>query len=126
MTHAIEFTVAIFLLVLGASYLFQHQHWVQFFRQATHRPSKLFLPALAMLAGGTFIGTVYNDWTSTWPIFITCLAWLMALEGALLLIFPGTLKYFENLSDGFLSWYLRGGGLLLIVLGALLLRYQPG
>lgn len=126
MTHAIEFTVAIFLLVLGASYLFQHQHWREFFRQATQRPWKLFPLALAMLASGTFIGTIYNDWTSTWPIFITCLAWLTALEGALLLIFPGTLKFLENLSDRFLSWYVRGGGLLLIILGALLLRYQPG
>jgi uncharacterized protein YjeT (DUF2065 family) len=121
-THAIELTVSIFLLVLGTSYLLQAKHWIQFLSDSIQRPSRLFPTALAMLASGVFIGTVYDNWSSTWPIFISTIAWLMALEGALILIFPGFLKRLENTPERFLTWYLRGGGLLLMVLGALLLQ----
>jgi uncharacterized protein YjeT (DUF2065 family) len=123
MANAIELTLSIFMLVLGASYLFQFEQWVQFFREAIQHPRRLFPIAMAMLAAGAFIATAYNDWSSTWPIFITALGWLMAIEGALILVFPGLLKRMEKTSDLFLAWYLRAGGMLLIILGALLLRY---
>jgi len=121
MVNAIELTLSIFMLALGASYLLQYEQWMQFFREAIQHPRRLFPVAMAMLAAGAFIATAYNDWSSTWPIFITALGWLMAIEGALILIFPGLLKRMEKISDRFLAWYLRGGGLLLIILGALLL-----
>jgi hypothetical protein len=120
LANAIELTVSIFLLTLGASYLFQHEQWTLFLREAIQRPRQLFPIALAMLAAGVFIGTAYNDWSSTWPVFITVLGWLMALEGALILIVPGFLRPLQKIPDRFLIWYLRIGGLLLIILGSLL------
>jgi len=120
LANAIELTVSIFLLILGASYLFQHEQWILFLREAIQRPRQLFPIALAMLAAGAFIGTAYNDWSSTWPVFITVLGWLMALEGALILIVPGFLRPLQKIPDRFLTWYLRIGGLLLIILGSLL------
>jgi hypothetical protein len=120
LANAIELTVSIFLLTLGASYLFQHEQWTLFLREAIQRPGQLFPIALAMLAAGVFIGTAYNDWSSTWPVFITVLGWLMALEGALILIVPGFLRPLQKIPDRFLTWYLRIGGLLLIILGGLL------
>ena len=121
MLVAIEHTLAIFLIILGVSYLYQCKRWMQFLEQAIQHPHRVFPVALAMLAAGTFIATAYNDWSSTWPIFITVLGWLMALEGALILIVPGCLKLLQKIPDRLLGWYLRGGGLLLIILGALLL-----
>ena len=126
MEKAIELTVSIFLLVLGASYLRHADQWLQFLREVTDRPRRLFPIALVMVSAGVFIGSAYNDWSSTWPIFITALAWLMALEGILILVFPGFLNRLKNIPDGFLRWYLRLGGPLLIVLGALLLRETDG
>ena len=126
MANAIELTVSIFLLALGASYLFQHEQWALFLREAIQRPRQLFPLALAMLAAGVFIGTAYNDWSSTWPVFITVLAWLMALEGALILNVPGFLRPLQKVPDRFLTGYLRAGGLLLIILGSLLLWHYPG
>ncbi len=118
MTNLIEFTLALFLMVLGASYLFQYEHWTQFMREAIERPWRLFPTALVMLASGIFIGSAYDDWSSTWPIFITVMAWLMALEGAIMLLFPGFLKRMEKVSDNFFALYFRAGGILLIILGA--------
>ena len=120
MANAIELTLSIFMLVLGASYLLQYEQWMQFFREAIQHPRRLFPVAMAMLATGAFIATAYNDWSSTWPVFITVLGWLMALEGALILIVPGFLRPLQKIPDRFLTWYLRIGGLLLIILGSLL------
>jgi threonine/homoserine/homoserine lactone efflux protein len=123
LNQAIELTVAVFLLVLGMSYLLRYRHWLEFLKGAMQQPARLFPVALSMLIGGSFVGATYDDWTGTWPLFITVLAWLIALEGALLLIFPGVLRRLEKIPEHFLAWYLRGGGLLLIVLGAFLLRH---
>ena len=120
MANPIEFTLSIFFVVLGASYLLQSNHWTRFIREAIERPWRLFPTALVMLASGIFIGSTYNDWSSTWPIFITVIAWLMALEGAIMLLFPGFLNRLEKVSDNFFAIYLRTGGILLISLGVLL------
>jgi uncharacterized protein YjeT (DUF2065 family) len=118
MTNPIEFTLAVFLIVLGASYLLQYKHWIRFIREAIERPWRLFPTALVMLASGICSGSTYDDWSSTWPVFITVMAWLMALEGAIMLLFPGFLKRMERVSDNFFALYFRAGGILLIILGA--------
>jgi len=123
--HPIELTFALCLLVLGASYLFRSDHWVAFLKDAVCQPHRLFPLALVMLAAGIFIGASYNNWTSTWPIFISAFCWLMAAEGALILVFPQYLKKLQRIPEGFLRWYLRFGGVLLLALGfLLLLRYR--
>jgi hypothetical protein len=122
MSHPVELTFAVCLLVLGASYLLRSERWVAFLQDAIRLPHRLFPLALGMLAVGVFIGASYNDWSSTWPIFISAFSWLMAAEGALILVFPQYLKKLEGIPEGFLRWYLRLGGLLLLILGGLLLR----
>lgn len=122
MDRTIELTVSIFLLVLGSTYLLQPTHWLHFLRDASKRPQGVFPLALALVLAGVFIASAYNNWSSTWPIFITVLGWLAALEGALILLFPGVLKHLASIPDKFIIGYLRVGGSLLVVLGALLLR----
>jgi threonine/homoserine/homoserine lactone efflux protein len=50
------------------------------------------------------------------------LGWLLALQGAVILVLPGLVQKFQRLSDKFLRIYLRAGGVLLLVLGVLLWR----
>jgi uncharacterized protein YjeT (DUF2065 family) len=116
----IEAVFCIVMPVLGLSYLLQPGQWIQFFRQLTQQPHGGLPIALAMLTAGTFGGYAYNDWTATWPIFISAFSWLLALEGAILLVFPTTLSALQKLPDSFLYLYVRGGGGVFIVLGILL------
>ena len=120
MKTTIEAIFCILMPVLGLSYLLQPGQWIQFFRELTHKPHRSLPLALAMLAAGTFSGFAYNDWTATWPIFISAFSWLLALEGALILIYPASLARLKKIPDRFLNWYLRTGGIGFIILGALL------
>jgi uncharacterized protein YjeT (DUF2065 family) len=106
--------------VLGLSYLFQPEQWIRFFRELTHKPHRSLPLALAMLTAGTFSGFAYNDWTTTWPIFISAFSWLLALEGALILVHPASLARLQKIPDRFLKLYFRSGGIGFIILGAML------
>jgi len=123
MKTAIEAVFCIVMPVLGLSYLLQSGQWIKFLSELTHKPHRGLPLALAMLTAGTFSGFAYNDWTATWPIFISAFSWLLALEGALILVYPASLSSLQKIPDRFLNWYLRSGGILLIILGVLLYRH---
>jgi uncharacterized protein YjeT (DUF2065 family) len=119
----IEAIFCVVMPVLGLSYLLQPGQWIQFLSELANKPHRSLPLALAMLTAGTFSGFAYNDWTATWPIFISAFSWLLALEGAILLVYPASLTRLQKIPDSFLKWYLRSGGILLIILGALLYRH---
>jgi len=123
MKTTIEAIFCVVMPVLGLSYLLQPGQWIQFLSELTHQPHRSLPLALAMLTAGTFSGFAYNDWTATWPIFISAFSWLLALEGAILLVYPASLTRLQKIPDSFLKWYLRSGGILLIILGALLYQH---
>ena len=123
MKTTIEAIFCIVMPVLGLSYLLQSRQWIQFFSELTHKPHRSLPLALAMLTAGTFCGFAYNDWTATWPIFISAFSWLLALEGAILLVYPASLARLQKIPDRYLELYLRSGGVLFIILGALLYRH---
>jgi uncharacterized protein YjeT (DUF2065 family) len=116
----IEVIFCILLPILGLSYLLQPGQWIRFFRELTDKPHRSLPLALVMLTAGTFSGFAYNNWTSSWPIFISTFSWLLALEGTIILVYPAALAKLEKLSNRFLNLYLRGGGIGFIILGALL------
>lgn len=123
MKTTIEAIFCVVMPVLGLSYLLQSRQWIQCLSELAHQPHRSLPLALAMLTAGTFSGFVYNDWTATWPIFISAFSWLLALEGAILLVYPASLTRLQKIPHNFLKWYLRSGGILLIMLGALLYRH---
>jgi uncharacterized protein YjeT (DUF2065 family) len=119
----IEAIFCIVMPVVGLSYLLQSRQWIQYFSELTHKPHRSLPLALAMLTAGTLSGFAYNDWTASWPIFISAFSWLLALEGALILVYPASLARLKKIPDRFLNLYLRSGGILFIILGALLYRH---
>ncbi len=63
-------------------------------------------------------------WCGTWPIFVTAFGWLLAVEGVVLLLAPGLVRrVITSVTDRFLLAYTRIGGVVVIVLGALLSRH---
>ena len=116
----IPVVVAVTLVVLGLSYALQTTRWIAFTRHITAQPEGFFPIAVIMMVAGTGIAAGYDNWSGTWPIFVTLLGWLLALEGALILLFPKLIEKLRGLPDGFLRWYLRAGGAVLVLLGALL------
>ena len=123
MHFLIPTVVAVVLMVLGLSYLLQGSRWITLARSIMAEPERFFPAAVVMLAAGQGIAWGYDNWTGTWPLFVTLVGWLVSIEGALILLFPGFIRAFQRLSDPFLRWYLRIGGVILLVLGALLWRY---
>lgn len=122
MVALIPVVVAGVLLALGLSYLLQAPLWLRLLRWLADEPERLFLPALSMVAAGIVVGYGYDNWNGTWPIFVTALGWLLALEGLVLLLAPGIVRRMLALPERFLLAYTRAGGGLLAVLGALLGR----
>jgi uncharacterized protein YjeT (DUF2065 family) len=111
-------------VVLGLSYLINARGWVRLFRTWADGPERLFPSAIVMLAAGIVIGFGFDGWYGTWPIFITVLGWLLAVEGAILLLAPTLVRrLLASVSDRFLLVYTRCGGIVLILLGALLARH---
>ncbi len=123
MKTVIEAIFVIVLPVLGLSYLLQSSHWIEYFRELGQRPHRSLGLALVLLTAGVFGGIAYNDWSSSWPIFISTFSWLLALEGTFILVFPTSLAKLQKIPDHFLYRYLRSGGILLIILGALLCNH---
>ncbi len=115
--------LSIVLLVLGASFILQWRTWSSLLRSIFADPQRYFFGAVAEVALGLWLALSYDRWDTTWPIFTTAFGWLMALEGSLFLLAPRLFMRFSRLSDKAMNLYLRLGGVLLVVLGALLARF---
>lgn len=116
--QAIELLVAVVLVVLGLSYLLRSADWLNFLGEAFEHPHRLFPLAIGMVCTGTIIAIAYDDWSSTWPIFVTILGWLMAAEGAFILLFPNWVRKFSQVPDSIWRWYLKIGGVIITAIGA--------
>lgn len=118
-----QLIAAIFSLTitaLGLSYLFRTRHWARLYRDFEQHPRYFIPTGLLMFVSGLFVAIGVNDWSSTWPIFITACGWLMALEAGLLLVNPALVSWMIRRIDERRIVYLRMGGLLLTGLGGLL------
>mgnify|MGYP001828172259 FL=1 len=55
-----------------------------------------------------------------WPVVVTLLGWILAVKSALFLLFPQVMGIFSGWTDRFMTTWIRAGGLLLVMLGAIL------
>lgn len=108
---------SITLSALGLSYLFQTSSWTALYEDLARDPSAFLPVGLLLVVGGLFVALGFNDWSSTWPIFITAFGWLMAIEGALIVICPGLIGTFPRLVGKRLPVFMRLGGILVLGLG---------
>jgi hypothetical protein len=120
MHDSIATVFSLALTVLGLSYLLQARAWASLYVDFEMHPRRFIPTGLLMFVSGLFIAITFDDWSSTWPIFITAFGWLMAIEGGVLSLKPSLLGGFTRLLDSHLVRYIRLGGLLVFGLGCLL------
>ncbi len=120
MQAAIASIFSITLTALGLSYILQTRNWVSLYREFEAYPRRFIFTGFLIFVTGLFVAINFNDWSSTWPIFITVFGWLMALEAGILLLRPSLVGWMTRRLGHRLPGYLRLGGLLLFGLGSLL------
>lgn len=120
MHDAIASVFSVALTVLGLSYVIQARAWATLYVEFETHPRRFLPTGLLMFATGLWLALFFNDWSDTWPIFITVFGWLMALEGLLMAVRPSLLTSFTRLLGANLARFVRLGGLLVFGLGCLL------
>jgi hypothetical protein len=68
---------------------------------------------------GTVIVALHNVWSTDWRLLVTLLAWLTVVNGAIIMLFPSSMRlvYQRLLSNRLLTF----SGIYALLLGALLL-----
>lgn len=120
MHHSAIAVFSVALTVLGLSYVLRARAWATLYVEREQHPERFVPTGFLMVIGGLCLAVTVNDWSSTWPIFITAFGWLMAIEGALLSCAPALVGGFTRLLGDHLALFIRLGGLLVFGLGCLL------
>jgi uncharacterized protein YjeT (DUF2065 family) len=120
MHSAIAGIFSLSLMALGISYMVQTRHWVALYQEFESYPRRFIFTGMFILVTGLFVAINFNDWSSTWPIFITAFGWLMAVEAGIMLLRPSLAGWMTRKLGRRLPAYLRLGGLLIFGLGCLL------
>ena len=108
------------LLVLGLSYIANTAMWLRVVRDAMAEPARYFFMVILTLVLGLLIIATHNVWVADWPVVVTLLGWILAVKSALFLLFPQVMGIFSGWTDRFMTTWIRAGGLLLVMLGAIL------
>lgn len=123
MASIVAHVVSVVMLVLGVSYAVQTREWIRVSQDVTAAPHRFMVAALVLLATGTAIITVHNNWAPAWSLAITLSGWILAIKGALFLVFPRTATKFARWPEATLRGWVRTAGVVLAVVGAVL-TYQ--
>ena len=108
------------LTALGLSYLLRERDWARLYWDFEQHPRQFIPTGLLLFATGLFVAIVFNDWSSTLPIFITVFGWLMVLEAGLLMLKPSLVGSVMRRFGERQVVYMRLGGVLLVGLGCVL------
>lgn len=111
---------AIALTALGLSYLLRARAWAVIYVECDMHPARFIPTGLLMISAGLYLAITVNDWSSTWPIFMTAFGWLMAIEGTLLTLKPSLAGAFSEMLGARLVMFIRLGGVLVFGLGCLM------
>ena len=120
MTALVAHVVVVFMLVVGLSFLVQGRYWLQFSREVREVPNRFFPLALLMVVLGSAVVATHNDWSFGWGLVITVYGWALLVKGAALLIYPQFADWFSDLSDRFYLTWIRVGGAIFALFGAIL------
>lgn len=126
MTEIVAAVFSWFIFILGLSYLLQAEHWVRMAEFASDRPHRYFPMLALMLLLGLTVVLTHNIWVWDWPVLITIFGWMVLSKAVLYLLATSVMsKIATTFMRGPLTGWIRGTGLVLAVLGAILV-YQTG
>ena len=120
MASVVAHVVSVVMLVLGVSYLARTREWIRVSQEVTEAPHRFMVVALVLLAMGVAIVSVHNQWTPSWSLAITLTGWLLAVKGALFLVFPQMATKYARWPEATLRTTVRAAGVALTVVGAVL------
>jgi len=120
MASVVAHVVSVVMLVLGVSYLVRTREWIRVSQEVIEAPHRFMVVALVLLAMGVAIVSVHNQWTPSWSLAITLTGWLLAIKGALFLVFPQMATKYARWPEATLRTTVRAAGAVLAVLGAVL------
>jgi uncharacterized protein YjeT (DUF2065 family) len=120
MTSVVAHVVSAVMLVLGVSYIVRTREWIRVSREVIEAPHRFMVVALVLLAMGVAVISVHNRWVPAWPLAITLTGWLLAVKGALFLVFPQIATKYARWPEATLRTASRAVGAVLAVVGAVL------
>lgn len=126
MQEVVATVIAWLVLLLGISYIVQAEHWAELARDALRFPHQYFPMVLMILVLGLTVVTLHNVWVADWPVVITVFGWIMVLKSMIYLLVPQVMTVFVAWAEASLALWIRLGGLLLAVLGAVLVYLIKG
>jgi len=113
----IERTLAVWMIIVGLSHLFQAGLWSQFVLHGKEHLLIAMLAGLVASAVGTFI-VVAHPWDTSPSSIITCvMGWLMLIKGTGYMIAPERMLRSVPVSERTLLIVIRFGGFVTIALG---------
>ncbi|VAW80823.1 hypothetical protein MNBD_GAMMA12-2403 [hydrothermal vent metagenome] len=115
----VEKVSAIFLLVLGLSYLINPSGWVLYAKMLQKQPQQFFSLFILILLLGSTIVVSHNVWVASPIVIVTLLGWIMLIKGVMLLLFP-KLFVLLKLSDQILLNIIFTNGVVLTAGGGIL------
>lgn len=115
-----------FIFILGLSYTLQADNWVRMTEYAPDQPHRYYPMLLLMVLLGLTVVLVHNIWVWDWPVLITIFGWMVLSKAVLYLLATSVMsKIATTFMRGSLTGWVRGTGLVLAVLGAILV-YKTG
>lgn len=126
MQEVVATVIAWLVLLLGISYIVQAEHWAELARDALRFPHQYFPMVLMILVLGLTVVSLHNVWVADWPVVITVFGWIMVFKSMIYLLVPQVMTVFVAWAEASLALWIRVGGLLLAVLGAVLVYLIKG
>ena len=108
-----------FFLVLGIGMAATPQAWRAMAEEFLDSRALIFLAGLFAFLPGLAIVLTHNVWVFDWRVIVTIFGWLGLLGGTFRLLFPAQVKAIGLAMLEHTEW-LRGGGIAVTVLGAVL------
>ncbi|MBU0578031.1 hypothetical protein KJ742_04575 [Patescibacteria group bacterium] len=108
--------IGLIYLVLGVGLAVNPKYYHKMFNDLLNDTPLMYLSGILAFIGGLLLVIFHNVWVESWAIVITVFGWLLLIKGALLIMFPSTMKkisrsLFQS-SDPFLV-----DSLIIIILG---------
>jgi len=121
MEQAIQFTLGVSYLIIGLSCLVQVNDWISWMDkiQEDGRRTAVIMGSIALMLSAFIVGA-HPIWSGL-PLLITLIGVIGMIEGALYLLFPGSLPFLLSFFTQKNTILIRSLSIFSIVLGAVIL-----